>query len=131
MAEAGGKLGRRCCPLDQGTVGHHDAGLGVVENVGRLVSLVGGIDRHGNCADAGKAKPAVDELWAVGQKKADPVTVRDTQAPKHSRCLKDPVLKLAVGDALIGNFHEHFVWAPLHGQGQKITQRALPRLALS
>ena len=65
--------------VEEGGVGHQGCGTSVVQDVRRLISLVGGVDGHADGSDERQPEPAIHELGAVGEEQADAVAVADAQ----------------------------------------------------
>ena len=122
-----GKLGGLLGHFQQGGVGHQGRRPSVVQDVGRLVPLVGGVDGHADGTDEGQAEPAVHELSAVGQEQADAVAMADAGGAEHAGSALDGVVEVSVGDLLAGDLEEDLVWVALNHFGEELAEGLLPR----
>ena len=100
MTQFGGEFGGFAGYIQQGRVGHQGCGTGVVQDVRRLIPLVGRVNGHADGADERQPEPAIHELGAVGEEEADAVTVADAGGLEHASGALDGVVELAVGQLL-------------------------------
>ena len=83
--------------INKGVVAHQGPGLGVVEDVGHLRLLVCRIDRHADGPEMGEAHPDIEELWAIGQEQAYPVSMAYAQLLEQTTHPQTVIQELLVG----------------------------------
>ena len=107
-------------------MGHQRRGASVVQDIRRLIPLVGRVNGHADGTDERQPEPAVHELSAVGEEEADAVTVADAGGLEHASGALDGVIELAVGQLLAGNLEEDFVGVALDDFGEELAEGLLP-----
>ena len=109
MPDAGGQVGGGSGHLGQRRVGDQRHGPGVVQDVGRLVAAVGGVDGNADSPQLRQPEPAVQVLDAVGHEQAHPVAVLDAHLAEHGRRPQHPVPHIAVGVGRAADLDERLV----------------------